>query len=269
MKPTPLQIETIPVPIPSLPDALEDTRLTLFADLHMNGRSIAPQHRQALEHVARERPDVICILGDVIDNNTVHVPALAPYLRDVASVAPTVAVLGNNDCFGPKNLETLRETYDGCGITLLENEARTLPIGGASLEITGLEDPAVSAKGLRRERPDRDSAPRLSFSEAVAPRPQTPSVSVVMLHRPELAMQYALAKPTLILAGHAHGGQIRLPFLGGLYAPGQGIFPRWTSGLYPMGESRLLVSRGLGNHGSTLRFGNPFHLPIAVLQKKN
>lgn len=102
MKPTPLQIETIPVPIPSLPDALEDTRLALFADLHMNGRSIAPQHRQALEHVARERPDVICILGDVIDNNTVHVPALAPYLRDVASVAPTVAVLGNNDCFGPK-----------------------------------------------------------------------------------------------------------------------------------------------------------------------
>ena len=118
MKPTPLQIETIPVPIPSLPDALEDTRLALFADLHMNGRSIAPQHRQALEHVARERPDVICILGDVIDNNTVHVPALAPYLRDVASVAPTVAVLGNNDCFGPKNLELLRETYDGCGITL-------------------------------------------------------------------------------------------------------------------------------------------------------
>ena len=90
--------------------------------------------------------------------------------------------------------------------------------------------------------------------------------SLVLSHRPELLPAYAEAGADLVLSGHAHGGQVRLPGIGGLFAPGQGILPRLTSGVHARGETRLVVSRGLGNSAFPLRVFNPPEIVTVTLR---
>ena len=80
---------------------------------------------------------------------------------------------------------------------------------------------------------------------------------LVMTHFPEQIEEFSHYDIDLVLAGHAHGGQFRLPIIGAVYAPGQGFFPKWTKGLYNENGRRLIVSPGLGNSGFPLRLGNP------------
>ena len=91
--------------------------------------------------------------------------------------------------------------------------------------------------------------------------------SVLLAHRPELIETYAAYGADLVLSGHAHGGQVRLPFIGALYAPGQGFLPEYDSGLYTVGETDMIVSRGLGNSLIPLRVNNRPELVIAVLHR--
>ena len=91
--------------------------------------------------------------------------------------------------------------------------------------------------------------------------------SVLLAHRPELIETYAAYGADLVLSGHAHGGQVRLPFIGALYAPGQGFLPEYDSGLYTVGKTDMIVSRGLGNSLIPLRVNNRPELVIAVLHR--
>ena len=89
---------------------------------------------------------------------------------------------------------------------------------------------------------------------------------MLLAHRPDLIATYAWYGPALVLSGHAHGGQVRLPLIGALYAPGQGFFPDYTAGLYEVGDTQMIVARGLGNSLIPLRFNNRPELGLAVLR---
>lgn len=91
--------------------------------------------------------------------------------------------------------------------------------------------------------------------------------SILLSHRPERLAQYAKEGFSLVLSGHAHGGQVRLPGIGGLYAPDQGIFPRYTSGLYRLGPTRMVVSRGVGNGCGVPRLLNRPEAATIVLRR--
>ena len=91
--------------------------------------------------------------------------------------------------------------------------------------------------------------------------------TILLSHRPEYFETYVEAGLDLVLSGHAHGGQFRLPFAGGLAAPNQGLFPEYDSGLYTEGSTNMVVSRGIGNSVIPVRFNNRPEVIIVELQK--
>ena len=93
--------------------------------------------------------------------------------------------------------------------------------------------------------------------------------TVLLSHRPELFEEYAKSGVNLVIAGHAHGGQFRLPFVGGLFAPNQGFFPRYDSGLYEKNNTKMVVSRGLGNSAVPIRFNNRPEIVVIELNNKS
>lgn len=261
-----LDVEEIGIQLSELPNALVGMRIGVVADLHM--RRVDPFHYRVYDALRAARPELILIAGDTIDSSTGSVPELTPFFVHLSRLATCVAVLGNNDC-GTSRTPQLRALYKEAGIALLENETRMIAVRGGALKITGLTDPEAFAAGVHPHNPIK-SAERVSIREALQPgalgikRPETPSI--LLMHQPQLAKRYAELAPSLIVAGHAHGGQFRLPLVGGLFAPGQGIFPRLTSGLYRQGSAWMVVSRGLGNHTFPIRLGNPMHLPVLRLE---
>ncbi len=259
-----LDVELLPVPLGGLPKELTGVRVAVVSDIHMHG--VKPYHWSIAEAVASARPDVILIAGDTTDDGTPDTRALAPFFAALSDAAPTVAILGNNDCSMGRT-DAVRAMYREARVTLLENETRTLMLHGKPLRITGLTDPEAERVGVARPRPEGEHVP---LSRVLPPstgeRSKERLPSILLIHKPHLVKDYLDLRPSLIVAGHAHGGQFRLPIVGAVFGPGQGFFPKLTSGLYPMGDTTLLVSRGLGNHAFPLRIGNRPHIPVAVLE---
>lgn len=265
-----LDVEPVEVFLPALPPALDGYRLAIVSDLHITRHS--PYLASILNAVRRQQPDCILIAGDSIDERTQGVLSLEPFFTLLAQTAPTVAILGNNDCL-PSVVDALRSVYWQSGITLLENETRLLNARGYPMQITGLLDPFAQQMGIEavHRQINTETPTQMPLSGVLPPKEEKTEgyalPSVLLLHQPQLAYAYAELRPSLIISGHAHGGQIRLPHGQGLYAPGQGLFPRLTGGLYDLDGTRLLVSRGLGNHRFPLRLNNRPHLPVAILRR--
>ena len=260
-----LDTPEVPVRIPHLPQGLEGTRLLLLSDLHFH--HLQPFHEDIVNAARRLAPHCILLTGDCVDAGTERFDSLRLFFGALSSAAPCAAVLGNNDCADGKT-PLLREVFRRSGVCLLENENRQLFRNGCRLNLMGITDPLAIEKGVSRARKNGEKGcvsreKVMTDREAGGQRP----VTVLLLHRPELAKNFLTPPPELIVSGHAHGGQFRLPGGQGLYAPGQGIFPRLTSGLYRTENTYLYVSRGVGNHGFPLRLNNPPHLPLLILKK--
>lgn len=271
-----LDVETLPIPLQGLPPALDGFRIAVVSDLHI--RRLYGFHRQILTAVAAARSECILVPGDSMDSDTELVDALEPFFRALSDIAPVVAVLGNNDCQRGR-IDLFRDMYARAGVTLLENETRLLPARGLPLRITGLIDPQAEKHGIQPYRAPEQKAEYVPLAATLPPTQQQPAAaqtakkesvllpSILLLHQPQLARHYAGLHPSLIVAGHTHGGQFRLPNGQGLYAPDQGILPKLDGGLHDLDGTPLLISRGLGNHKFPLRLNNPPHLPIVVLRR--
>jgi hypothetical protein len=257
-----LDIERIGLICEALPRSLIGYRIAVVADLHL--RKITAFHQKIIDALVAIRPGCILIAGDSTDERTPDASTLVPFFSRMARIAPTVAVLGNNDC-DTLRTPALRDLYRACSITLLENETRYIDARGFPMRITGLTDPTAFRFGVHVEREAAPGAPlsRVKIETALSSDSTEKEwvPPILLLHQPQLALPYAKMGASLIFAGHTHGGQFRLPLIGGLYAPNQGIFPQYTGGVYPLGVSRMVVSRGLGNHSFPFRLFNYPHLP--------
>ena len=246
-----LDMEDIFVHVPALHPSLSGIRLAVVSDLHL--KVSYPGMDQFLLCLHAARPDVICIVGDMVDAFTPSLMPLELLLREMAACAPIIAVLGNND-YVFSDILSLRNLYRNQGAALLEDEAYLYTKGDGRLRFIGLQDATAFRTHLNVQR----DAATLLFET-----PQIPTV--LLLHRAHKGPSYRNRGLILALAGHAHGGQWRLPGIGPIYSPGQGIFPKYTSGLYRIGSLPMVVSRGLGNHEMPIRIRNRPHLPIVTL----
>lgn len=262
-----LEIERIDIRLPALPEAAEGFRVAVVSDLHITYPSAFLD--DIAEAIRPHMPECILIAGDTMDESTYAVPAMGLFFQKLAAMAPTVAVLGNNDCL-TGHIDALRTMYRKAGVVLLENETRLLSARGVPLQITGLMDPLAAKRGISPERGDaaREKV-HVPLAQALRPNEKGAETapSILLLHRPELAASLASMRPSVVVSGHAHGGQFRFGRIG-LYAPGQGLFPKLTGGLYTLeGGTQLVVSRGLGNHQFPLRLNNPPHIPFLTLRR--
>lgn len=246
-----LDPETWQVSSERLPAAFDGLRVTLLTDLH--GASFGPDHQLLLQAVADQRPDLIAISGDLADERTAWetLPAL---LTGLAEIAPTYYVTGNHEWVREDTEDLLRAIAD-CGVTVLRNDYLLLERDGQTIVLAGAEDPNAY----------RDmETPEALVSRIRAEVPGDPYI-LMLYHRNNSLSLWSQLEVDLVLAGHGHGGVIRLPWVGGLLGVDRRLFPRDCEGLYQAGRTTLAVSRGLGG----IRLFNRPHLPTLELHRSN
>lgn len=243
-----------------IPAAFDGFVLCQVSDVHNEARG---EGNAALLRALREAaPDLICITGDFLDSRRTDLDFALELAGQLAEIAPAVYVTGNHEA-RLMDLSALEAGLAARGVRVLRDDWMPLARGGEEIALIGLDDPGFAAgeDWTLAEGLDQTQA-RLSALLAQA----GDRFSLVLSHRPELLPAYAEAGADLVLSGHAHGGQVRLPGIGGLFAPGQGILPRLTSGVHARGETRLVVSRGLGNSAFPLRVFNPPEIVTVTLR---
>lgn len=254
-----LALHQIPLASDHLPAAFAGLRIAHLSDLH-NAR-FGRENRRLLDKLAQAQPDLIVLTGDLIDARRTNLDRALAFAVRAAGLAPTYYVPGNHEARLPAaQYQRLRQGLTAVGVTVLEHERVTLTRGGDRLTLLGLADQAFA-----RTQGDHRPAAQLAAEALEALQTAEDGYTILLVHRPESFPVYAALGADLVLSGHTHGGQVRLPGLGGLFAPSQGFFPRYDAGLYRQGQASLVISRGLGNSLAPLRLNNRPEVVVLTL----
>ena len=244
----------------SLPAAFDGFRIVQVSDLHND--TFGADQSMLLEHIEALKPDIIAVTGDMIDRRHTDVSAAMMFVRGAAEIAPVYFVTGNHEqwCDAYDDLKT---QMLACGVHILDDDVQVLRKNGEELTLLGL---AYPAKSLQEDREDRGLAKMINTLDILTEK--TSGFCVLLAHRPELFGIYAEEEYgiELVLSGHAHGGQVRLPGIGAVFAPSQGFFPKYDMGVYTDDNTLLVVSRGLGNSSIPVRLLNPPELMCVTLR---
>ncbi len=235
------------VRIAGLPRGLDGLRIAQVSDVHFPGNQIAA--RAALEHLHNENPDVVLLTGDMTESQ--------PAMKQVRSFAgeargslATVAIHGNWEHRVGAVGDLARSTYRSAGVDLLVNRAKAVEVAGVPLTLVGLDDPVSGKPDISKAR------------EGIIPG----STEIWLVHAPGFVDDLPAitsARPSLLVAGHTHGGQIRIPFLPPVKPTGAG---RFLEGWYYDTVAPLYVSRGVGTTSIPARFRCPAELPVFTLR---
>lgn len=228
-------------------------RLALLTDLH--SCDYGEGQRELLDAVEEQDPDLVLLGGDIVDDG----PEM-PEERALATVEalaerwPTYYVTGNHE-YRTGRAEEIKELLAGRGAVVLEGTCALVTVGEQTLQICGVDDPAVGAAVWQSQLEDVTAALEGDVC------------SILISHRPERVADYTGRGFDLVLSGHAHGGQWRIPLLGvGLIAPNQGLFPRYAGGTYDLEGTTLVVSRGLARESTRIpRLYNPPEVVVVDL----
>ncbi|MBC7088138.1 MAG: metallophosphoesterase [Tissierellales bacterium] len=249
-----VDVDKIKIQVESLPSSLDGFKIVHVSDLHIPHNEI--EIEKLIDILKIEKPDIIALTGDIISSGSnLDYSNLEILLEELPKITKVYAVLGNHESRNDY-LDEYKEMLKKSNIILLEDEYEISSKDGYSIGIIGLRDNSIYKK------------------ENIEDIEKIKDMPIIMLaHRPEKIDEYFSernsVKPTLVLSGHAHGGQFRIPFLKrGLIAPNQGFFPKYTSGIYKAENGGVMVvSRGLGRSVIPFRINNRIHLPVIELKK--
>ncbi|MCL6457184.1 MAG: metallophosphoesterase [Gorillibacterium sp.] len=255
-----LDLTRITVDSKRIPPAFDGYKIVHLSDLH--GKGFGKGQHRLLAKVKKEAPDLIAFTGDLIDSENAgeRVRSLE-LMKGLVTYAPVYLITGNHD-HTVGDFDSLERDLTAVGVKVLRNESTLLSRGGNEILLAGIDDPLFTPYAASSAKSVQDN---LSLAIQATP----PALFKILLaHRPELISVYADAPIDLILSGHAHGGQVRLPFIGGLVAPAQGFNPRYTAGAYQEANSVMVVSRGLGNSILPQRLFNRPEIVVITLHKE-
>ncbi len=254
-----LTVTRLTVESDQLPAPFSGFRIAQVSDLH--NAQFGPENEDLLNLLRDETPDLILLTGDLVDSRRTDLEVAVTFATQAAQIAPTYYVPGNHEArLSDQDFETLREGLASGGVTVLENRCEPLERDGAHITLAGIYDPGFYTDYLMK-----DTA--LVMDTLLSSLDlEEQDYTVLLSHRPELLDTYADHPVDLVFAGHAHGGQVRLPGIGGLVAPGQGFLPQYDAGLYTQRNTDMVVSRGLGNSIIPLRVNNRPELVVVELK---
>jgi predicted MPP superfamily phosphohydrolase len=241
--------------------ALETDPLTialvtdLHSTLHGEGQSIL------VEKIKNEKPDLIFLAGDIIVEKA-PLDGVRYFLEGIQNLAPIYYVTGNHEYWRQDFSERMNELTTS-GVVILSDTYIITSLGGNTLVIAGVNDPD------KREYEDPGYDQEKVMEKVFRELDELPYYKILIAHRPERIDIYCRYSFNLIVSGHAHGGQVRLPpfIKNGLYAPHQGLFPKYTGGIYLHGNVTHIVSRGLAvNRPPVPRIFNNPELVIITLE---
>lgn len=241
-----------------VPSGLTGYKIALISDVHnTHSRSLQRQLAAALK---QEQPDLIVITGDLIDCHRTDIARAEAMVKDYVSIAPVYLVTGNHEG-AMKDFPRLQAKLQALGACFLHDDSVRLTRQNASFQLIGLDDP----KYCGYHHDPREMMVAKTAAKIAERIDETQPFHVLLSHRPDLFEAYRQAGVDLALCGHAHGGQWRIPLIGGVYAPQQGLFPDYTAGIFVAGDTTMIISRGIGNSEFPFRINNRPELVMITL----
>lgn len=240
-----------------LAGVMAPVRLAVLSDLH--DMEYGEENSQITALVAEERPDLILLDGDMLNGYSADSQRVCALVEDLAAIAPVYYALGNHEVmYLAAETSNLLAELEQAGATVLEENYVDLTVGGTALRLGGLFGYAFALDDTNSCDPDHMDGEVYDFLMAFQ---DTDACKIMLSHRPD-SFIFGAASMTwdidLVISGHNHGGQVVLPFLGGLYGGDQGFFPTYIHGIYKKDKITLAITSGLGTQLERLpRFHNP------------
>ena len=241
----------------NLPESFSGFRFVQVSDLHnkdFKGRLI--------RKISSLNPDIIVITGDIIDSRHTDTDIALKFAENAVNIAPVYYVTGNHESRLKDIYPEFRESLENLGVTVLDCRSVTLEKNGDEIVLAGMNDLTFYGSSTLNEN-------TIVFKEMLnnLGREKGDRTGILLSHRPEIFDTYVESGFEVVLTGHAHGGQIRLPFVGGILTPNQGFFPEYDAGLYQKENTSMIISRGLGNSLFPFRIGNRPEIIVCELEK--
>ena len=250
---TALEVNTYEIVSDRIPRGFDGVRIAQVSDLH--NTEFGEGNEKLIELLSQTDPDIIVLTGDLIDSRHTDIEIALAFVRQAVRFAPVYYVSGNHEARVYEYTEMKRGLIDA-GVVVLDNQTVQITRDGDSLTLMGIDDPSFRYG-------DDESIVRSAVDDL---RSASDGYTILLSHRPELFDLYVNLGMDLVFSGHAHGGQFRLPLVGGLVAPHQGLFPRYDGGLFHKEDTTMIVSRGVGNSIIPLRFYNRPEIVVAELK---
>lgn len=240
-------------------EEFDEFKIIQISDFH--NTSSNKLQNSLIKNIKDEKPDIIVITGDFVDSRRTDVDISINFLKEIIDVAPIYYVSGNHESRIDEYV-ILKEEMLKLNVKILENEMDVIEKDGAFLELIGINDPAFS-----------DNYDSISDEEIINEYLEdTLQVSgnfkILLSHRPEVFTTYVDNNIDLVFTGHAHGGQIVIPFIGPIFVPSEGFFPEYTSGMHTKDDTTMIISRGIGNSSFPFRINNNPELVVLTLKNK-
>jgi predicted MPP superfamily phosphohydrolase len=233
------------------PKLTAEVRLAVVTDFHSSDNA-----DDVVAMVASCAPDAVLMVGDMFDDDTANRPPerTLSLMRQLSALYPCYYVSGNHEAWTGE-MDALYQQTEEAGVTVLRMSSGVLTVRGQRIALCGIPDPYEM---VYSGAPDTEEQLRQALEDV-----DSADFTVLLAHRPELLAKYAQFPLDLVVSGHAHGGQVRIPgVLNGLYAPNQGWFPKLAGGAYTQDGTTLIVSRGLAVR---TRLPRIFNRPEVVL----
>lgn len=255
---TALTVTPVTITSRRIPTGFSGFRIAHLSDLH--NAEFGKGNSRLLNLLEKTQADIVVITGDLVDSRHTNEKIALDFVKKAVQLAPVYYVPGNHEA-RIRGYAAIRVSLAAAGVTVLEDREVTLSRGGDTITLAGLADPYFTL-----QKDPWKLTPALIRHRLNGLIQKEKGYHILLCHRPELFRTYLDSGVDLAFCGHAHGGQARLPFIGGLLAPHQGWFPRYDAGLYTEGNTRMVVSRGIGNSLCPLRFNNRPEIVVAELR---
>lgn len=229
----------------NLPTSFDGYRIAQVSDLH--NMEFGSNNSRLIKALKKSNPNIIVITGDLIDSNNHNVSVSLDFAKKAMNIADCYYVTGNHE--GKVSSSIYNELEEGLislGVTLLHDCEEILEYNGEIISLVGIDDPDFGGFSISNNMQ----------VEVLNSLSTVDTYKILLSHRPEFFYEYSNSDYDLVLTGHAHGGQIRIPFVGGVIAPHQGFFPKYDAGEFCKNETTMIVSRGVGNSIVPIRFNN-------------
>lgn len=250
-----LQVSNYNIINNKIPDSFNNYKIIQISDFHNTKSKILTD--TLVKEIKNNKPNIIVLTGDLVDANKTDIDTAIKFIERIKELAPIYFITGNHEANIPE-YNILEEKLKDNNVIILDNKIEKLKVDNSYINLIGVDDPSIIHNSYISDNEIiKTSLNNIEYDKE--------NYSILLSHRPELFDTYLGNDIDLVLSGHAHGGQFRIPFIGGVVAPNQGLFPKYTSGKFNNSKTTMIVSRGIGNSIIPFRINNRPELVVITL----
>lgn len=250
-----IEVSNYEICFDNLPKEFDGTVILHVSDLH--SKLFGLDNEQLIKKIDDINPDYIMMTGDMVNATDTEFDICLDFIKSISSKYEIYYIVGNHEmALSTEYYGKIEDALNECGVKILDNEKITLEKNGQSINIYGMW---YNSKYYFGEEFQVESMEKI-LGEA------SDSFNILLTHNPKDFSTYAKWGADLILTGHVHGGMIRLPFVGAVFAPERTLFPKYSEGVYTNENSKMVVSRGLGRGLTGFRLFNRPELGVITLK---